>query len=182
MDEKANPQKYLNGADLLFNADQVNTAINTIAIELNNHYKDESVVILSVMNGALYFTGQILPLLKFPLKTDYVHATRYSENTVGHIVKWFVEPPKSIRGKKVLILDDILDEGVTLHAIVQECMSLGALSVSTAVLLDKVLTHQKPIQADYVGLSVEDRYIFGCGMDIHGWWRNLPQIYAIKAT
>lgn len=182
MSESINPHQYLDGADLLFDADQVHAAIMNIAHRLNDQFRNEAPVILSVMNGALYFTGQMLPHLNFPLELDYVHATRYQGDTVGHQVEWYVKPPKNVKGKNVLILDDILDEGVTLKAIVELCKDLGAKTVLTAVLLEKILKHKKPIQADYVGLTVEDRYIFGCGMDINGWWRNLPQIYALKAT
>jgi hypoxanthine phosphoribosyltransferase len=81
----------------------------------------------------------------------------------------------------VLLLDDILDAGVTLAAVRDACLALGAAQVKVAVLTEKDLGQAKPIEADYVGLVVPDRYVFGCGMDVYGWWRNLPAIYALKA-
>jgi hypoxanthine phosphoribosyltransferase len=80
----------------------------------------------------------------------------------------------------VLLLDDILDEGITLLAIKEKCLALGAKAVLSAVLVEKVLDHSKPMVADFVGLEVPNRYVFGCGMDAYGWWRNLPAIYALK--
>ena len=131
------------------------------------------------MNGGLYLTGQLLPKLKFPLELDYVHATRY-DVMAGKSLKWLTKPKSSVKDKNILILDDILDEGITLKAIVDECIQLGAKQVNIAVLVDKMLDKEKPIEADHVGLTVPNRYIFGCGMDINGWWRNLPAIYAFN--
>jgi hypoxanthine phosphoribosyltransferase len=132
------------------------------------------------MNGAIFFAGQLTPRLTFPLQLDYVHATRYQNGVEGKEVRWIVKPKATIKGKNVLILDDILDEGHTLKAIVDECRLLGAKQVKVAVLVEKELGKQKPVIADYVGITAPNRYIFGCGMDIHGWWRNLPAIYALK--
>ena len=81
-----------------------------------------------------------------------------------------------------MILDDILDEGITLKSIVDECKLLGAKEVKVAVLAEKVVDKSKPIAADYVELTLPNRYVFGCGMDVHNWWRNLPAIYALYNT
>lgn len=182
MANQINPHQLLVDADLLFSAEHVKSAIESIASNLNSLYGADPVLVLCVMNGGAYFLGQIMPLLTFPLELDYVHATRYQGGTVGQTIQWLAEPPAHAAGKKVLILDDILDEGVTLKAIVDACEQLGAVSVTTAVLLEKTLVSEKAVKADYVGLTVENRYVFGCGMDVHGWWRNLPQVYALKAT
>jgi len=91
-----------------------------------------------------------------------------------------VMPKVNINNRKVLILDDILDEGITLEAIVSQCKQIGASEVQVAVLVEKNLSKSKPIQANYVGLEVPNRYVFGCGMDVYGWWRNMPAIYALK--
>ena len=80
----------------------------------------------------------------------------------------------------VVLLDDILDEGHTLAAVRQQCLEQGAARVVIVVLAEKALGHSKPITADYTGLEVPNRYVFGCGMDVNGWWRNLPAIYALR--
>lgn len=176
-----NPSQYLQNATLICSELEVNQALNTLADSLNEAYLNDSPIVLCVMSGGLYFTGQLLPKLKFSLELDYVHATRYDVIT-GKSIKWLAKPRLTIKDRNILILDDILDEGITLKAIVDECLQLGAKQISIAVLVDKMLDKNKPITADYVGVTVPNKYVFGCGMDINGWWRNLPAIYAFNNT
>lgn len=173
------PQKYLQHAELIHSKQEVEKAVSTIAAQLNHTYANEKPVVLCVMGGGVVFTGQLLPQLTFSLEFDYVQATRY-HGTQGKQLTWIIKPKETILQRHVLILDDILDEGITLKAIVDECEKLGASSVKTAVLVEKKLSKNKPLHADYVGLSVPNRYVFGCGMDVYGWWRNLPAIYALN--
>ena len=127
------------------------------------------------MGGAVVFAGQILPKLRFPLDFDYIHASRYGAATRGAAVEWRVSPPPDIRGRSVLVLDDILDGGDTMAAIRARLLELGAREFHCAVLVEKVLQRKKPIAADFVGLRIADRFVFGCGMDAKGFWRNLPE-------
>lgn len=175
-----NPLQYLEQAELIHSEQAVNQAISSLAKQLNQDYGGESPIVLCVMSGGLYFTGQLLPKLQFPLELDYVQATRYHNGTEGKVLQWVVRLKENIKNRKVLILDDILDEGITLKAIVEESGRLGAMDIKTAVLVEKNLSKSKPIQANYVGLNVPDCYVFGCGMDLYGWWRNMPAIYAIN--
>lgn len=176
--QEHDPQQYLQKAELIHTADTVNDAIKTLADKLNRDYAQETPVVICVMGGGVYFTGQLLPKLNFLLTFDYVQASRY-HGTQGQQVNWAVKPKNNIKDKSILILDDILDEGVTLDEIVRECHKLGAKQIKIAVLVEKDLGKIKPIQADYVGLIVPNRYVFGCGMDVYGWWRNLAAIYAL---
>jgi hypoxanthine phosphoribosyltransferase len=176
------PHQYRQDADCLFSEADVSSAIVEVSAALNADYKNESPLVLSVMTGAVFFTGRLMPHLTFPFELDYVHATRYQSGVEGKEIKWIVRPKIEIKNRSVLILDDILDVGITLNAIVNECYALGAEQVKTAVLVEKELEKIKSIRADYVGLKVPNRYVFGCGMDVYGWWRNLPAIYALKNT
>ena len=177
-----NPLQYLEQAELIYSEQAVNQAISSIAEQLNRDYihQVEAPILLCVMGGAVYFTGQLLPQLQFPLELDYVQASRYQGGTEGKVLDWLVRPKENIKNRNVLILDDILDEGITLLAILEECKLLGAKDIKSAVLVEKQHNYIKPISAEYVGLTVADHYVFGCGMDIYGWWRNLPAIYALK--
>jgi hypoxanthine phosphoribosyltransferase len=174
-----NPSTYLQRSELIHSEDAVSLAVTTIAERLNKDYANKCPIVLCVMGGAVYFTGQLLTKLNFALEFDYVQASRYQGNTAGSQLKWVVMPKENVSGRNVLILDDILDEGLTLKAVVEKCVLQGAKEVKVAVLVDKLLNKPKPINADYVGLTVPNRYVFGCGMDMNGWWRNLPAIYAI---
>lgn len=132
------------------------------------------------MGGAVVFTGQLLPLLRFPLDFDYIHASRYGNDLSGADITWKVLPSARVEQRTVLVLDDILDHGVTMAAIRERVLALGASEFFCAVLADKTLKIQKPVVADFVGLTLPDRFVFGYGMDVHGAWRNLPAIYAVK--
>ena len=180
MDRIARAWRILDSADLIHDAAAVDSAIERVAAEVTARIGGEFPLVLSVMGGAVVFTGRILPLLKFPLDFDYIHASRYGATTSGGAVDWKVEPKGNVAGRVVLVLDDILDIGDTMLAIRQRILALGARAFYSAVLSDKKKNRPKPINADFVGLSLPDRYVFGCGMDAHGIWRNLPAIYALK--
>ncbi len=174
------PAEFLSNSDLIVSADEVNSAIVQLAEQISADIGNDEPLVLCVMGGGVAFTGQLLPLLTFPLEFDYVQASRYHNQTEGQNLIWKVMPGENVAGRTVLILDDILDEGHTLAAIREKCMEQGAVRVVIAVLAEKLLDRQKPVSADYVGLELPDRYVFGCGMDVYGWWRNLPAIYALK--
>ena len=177
-----NPFQYLEQAELIYSEQAVNQAISAIAEQLNRDYinQKEAPIVLCVMGGAVFFTGQLLPQLQFPLELDYVQASRYQGEIEGKVLQWLVRPKETIKNRSIIILDDILDEGITLIAILEECKQLGAKDIKSAVLVEKQHNFKKPVDADYVGLTVANHYVFGCGMDIYGWWRNLPAIYALK--
>ena len=173
-----NPSEYLQSSIIIHPSDAVQLAISKIATNLTQAFEKTSPVLITVMGGGLVFSGQLILKLQFPLTLDYVHVSRYNNKVEGNEPVWTVLPKDNIKGRTVIVVDDILDEGITLAAIKEKCLSLGAKKVIIVVLVEKILTHQKPIQADLVGLTVPNMYVFGCGMDIHGWWRNLPAIYA----
>ncbi len=170
----------LDRAELVCSAEEVAVAVRRLAGEIKASLGDAHPLVLSVMGGAVVFSGQLLPQLDFPLDFDYIHATRYGNETTGNALQWKVMPKENVAGRVVLVLDDILDEGHTLAAIREKILELGAKSFHCAVFSDKETGHPKPIRADFVGISLPNRYVFGFGMDVRGAWRNLPAIYALK--
>jgi hypoxanthine phosphoribosyltransferase len=172
--------KMLDEAELVCSAEEVDRAIDRLATEITTRFRDAYPLVLCVMNGALFFCGKLLPLLRFPLHLDYVHASRYGAEIDGRTVRWKVEPGELVKGRAVLVVDDILDAGDTLAAIKAKVVERGAASCHVAVLTDKVTGRPKPIDPDFVGLRIPDRFVFGCGLDAYGSWRNLPAIYALK--
>lgn len=173
---------FLEDSDLVCTAGEVEAAISRMAVEIQAQFKDRYPLVLVVMGGAVVFAGQLLPKLHLPLDLDYLHATRYGSATSGGGIEWRVEPPGGVRGRAVLVLDDILDGGHTMCAIRDRLLELGASSVHCAVLVEKTLQTGKPIKADFVGLRIPDRFVFGCGMDAKGFWRNLPEIRAMRGS
>jgi len=173
-------RKILAEADLLCSAEASALAVRRVANEITARLAAANPLVLAVMGGAVVFTGQLLPLLAFPLDFDYLHVTRYGDVTTGGKLSWIVEPRVAVAGRTVLVVDDILDEGVTMAAIVERLRQQGAREVLSAVFAEKDLGRTKPIAADFVGVHLPNRYVFGYGMDVKGAWRNLPAVYAVR--
>jgi hypoxanthine phosphoribosyltransferase len=169
-------------ADCLVDNAQVEAALDALAAAITAKLADSNPLVFVVMNGGLVLAGRILPKLNFPLELSYLHASRYGHALNGNLLDWRVRPTQNLRGRTVLVLDDILDEGHTLKAIVEHLQHEGAAEVLSAVLVHKL--HERKavpgMRADFTGLDVVDRFLFGCGMDYKGYWRNAPGIYALK--
>lgn len=174
--------EILQGAEMLYSAEQVQKALHGVALQIEAQLSEQYPLVLSVMGGAVIFSGQLLPLLRFPLDFDYVHVSRYGDARHGGVMKWKVEPGENVRGRVVLLVDDILDEGHTLQALQDKVMQLGASRCYCAVFANKQHGKPKPIKANFVAMDVPDRFVFGYGMDVQGAWRNLPAIYAVKES
>jgi len=167
-------------AELIHSAAAVQTALDDVAGRIRAQLAERNPLVLCVMAGGVIFCGQLLPKLDFPLDFDYLHATRYGAETQGGKISWRSAPWISVKDRTVLVVDDILDEGVTLAAVKESLKRLGAAEVLLAVFADKLNGKSKPVSADFIGLTVPDRFVFGYGMDAGGAWRNLPAIYAMK--
>lgn len=173
-------QRLLDHAECIASEEEVQAVLDRLAGEITQTLADAFPLVLPVMGGAVVFAGQLLPRLRFPLEFDYLHVTRYRGKTQGGEIEWRVLPGQNVAGRSVLVLDDILDQGETLAAVRDKLLEMGATRVWSAVLTNKANGLAKPIRADFVGLEVPDRYVFGCGMDAYGLWRNLPAIYALN--
>ncbi len=178
----AHIRQVMEEADCLFDEATVEAAISQMAAKINAELAERNPVVFCVMNGGLIISGKLVSQLNFPLELSYLHATRYRNETTGGELFWKAKPEISFIDREVLIIDDILDEGHTLAAIIEFCKHAGASAVHTAVLVDKQHDRKaRPdLKADYGGLECEDRNIFGYGMDYKGYWRNAAGIYALK--
>ncbi|SCY79320.1 hypoxanthine phosphoribosyltransferase [Nitrosospira sp. Nl5] len=173
-------KRILGTAEQIFSPAAVSHTVKRMAVDITTELSDQYPLVLSVMGGAVVFTGQLLPLLEFPLNFDYLHVSRYNNEIRGGKINWKVAPHEDVRDRVVLVLDDVLDEGITLAAIRDWVVKQGAAAFYSAVFAEKDIGRPKPISANFVGVVLPDRYAFGFGMDIHGAWRNLPAIYAVK--
>lgn len=172
--------RTLEEADCLYDHREVEQALDRMAASIEDRLGERNPLVLAIMNGGIVFTGQLVPRLNMPLELAYIHATRYRKKMQGDVLQWLRQPPQSIQGRVVLLLDDILDEGITLKETVEACFKHGAASVQSAVLVRKRHDRNVGFEADYVGLNVPDRFVFGYGMDYQGYLRNAPGIYAVK--
>ena len=173
-------QKVFNESECLFTAKQVQAAMDVMAEDIARVVSGRDPLILCVMTGGIIAVGQLLPRLNFPLQLDYIHATRYGGETQGGVLRWISKPRAALRGRVVVAIDDILDEGITLAAIVQSCKDEGASEVYSAALVNKRHDRKNDFRADFVGLEVDDRYVFDFGMDYKGYLRNAEGIFAAK--
>ncbi len=170
----------LASADVIHDEPELKAAIARLGNEIDVALDLQPAVFMTVMQGALPFAGQLATRIRSPLLFDYVHATRYRGKNSGGELDWRKRPSTPLAGRTVLLVDDILDEGHTLKAIREFCLAEGAERVLIAVLCEKRHDRCVPgLTADFVGVEVPDRYVFGYGMDFSEQGRNLPAIYAI---
>jgi hypoxanthine phosphoribosyltransferase len=173
----------LENARQIVSPEQVRAAVGNVADLLNGRFDDPQApfpLVLGVMGGAVVFTGTLLPQLSFPLEFDYIHVSRYGIDDRGGEVVWKVIPRQSVAGRTIIVVDDILDEGETLAHVKQRLLDMGAAEVILVVFADKEIGKAKPVQADIVGLTIPNEFVVGFGMDVYGYWRNLPGLWSIR--
>ena len=173
-------KSILKETSILYSNEEIHKGIKNIAEEINQAIQGEFLYVLTVMNGALFFSAHLIPLLNYKIYQDYIHATRYGGKIHGGLVKWIKEPTDVIRDQNVLIIDDILDEGITLVEIIHQCKAIGARNVFYAVLFDKLLDREKIIKPTFSALNVPNKFVFGFGLDYKGFGRNLSDLHVIN--
>jgi hypoxanthine phosphoribosyltransferase len=177
-------REVFRNAHCLYPKAEIEAALDALAIQINNELSEAMPVLLTILKGGIVLTGNLLPRLDFPLEIDNIYATRYGNNFHGTQLTWKYEPATPLKDRIVLVLDDILDLGITLQAIVNHCYEKGAKKVYTAVLLDKKVERPKEglQHANFVALTVDDRFVFGYGLDYKEYLRNAPGIYEVAAV
>lgn len=177
------PKTVLERAALLHSGADVQHAIERMASEVAARLAGVNPVVLAVMHGGVFTAVELCKRFRFPYEFDYVHVTRYGGGTRGGEIEWRVRPSPRLRGRTVLVVDDVLDRGHTLAALNAE---LDALQVAeryaAALVVKRVADAEQRPRVDFAGLMIDDVYVFGCGMDYHGQWRGLPALYALPAT
>ena len=169
-------------ADCLYTDTEVDAALDKMALEITQALEKTQPLVLCTMIGGIITTGKLLERLDFPLSVDYIHASRYRGALQGSDLNWIMRPTESLKDRVILIVDDIFDEGLTLEALIKDCVEAGAKKVYSAILLDKSCKKKSSVSVDFIGLEVENRYVFGSGMDYKGYLRNVSGIYAIPES
>lgn len=172
----------LEQSDCLYDFAAVNKALDRMAEEITQKLSGTNPILLTVMTGALIPAGHLATRLPFAYEMDYIHVTRYRGTMRGGDLHWLVEPRLSLQDRTILIVDDIMDGGLTLSAIIDYCKQAKAKDVYTAVLVSKLRKREPTVdfEPNFVGVTTEDRYLFGFGLDYEEYWRNMPGIYALK--
>lgn len=171
----------LKKSECLYDMQEINEALDRMAIAITEELADKNPIVLCVMIGALIPVGHLMTRLNFPLEIDYIHATRYRSSTRGGDLHWLVEPRQSLKDRTVLVVDDIMDGGLTLSAIIDYCNQAGAKAVYSGVMVNKERVREPGVnfEPNFSGLVTEDRYVFGFGLDYNEYLRNAPGIYVV---
>jgi hypoxanthine phosphoribosyltransferase len=182
MEKKNKIQAVLENAECLYSYSEINQALDRMAEEITQQLKDTNPLVLCVMTGALIPTAHLVTRLHFPLEIDYIHVTRYQGSTRGGDLHWLVEPRQNLKDRTIIIIDDIMDGGLTLSAIIDYCQQAGAKAIYSGVMVSKNRTREPGVrfEPDFVGVRVEDKYVFGFGLDYEEYLRNVPGIYAVN--
>ncbi|MEE9570523.1 MAG: hypoxanthine-guanine phosphoribosyltransferase [Gammaproteobacteria bacterium] len=172
----------LKAAREVYTAAQVDAAITRMAEEVTQAVQHDNPIVLAVMRGGGFTATELCRRLTFPYQFDFVHATRYGDRLTGGELSWSVRPSANLAGRTVVVVDDILDRGLTLHALYEALQQIGVMAIYSAVLVSKAVagSASRP-KVDFVGLNVDDVYVFGCGMDYKGYWRGLPSLFAVAS-
>lgn len=178
--DTAQVKKVFTEADCLYDKQAVEQALDAMAAAMHEKLHDMDPLMLCVVTGGIIPMGHLMTRLHFPLQVDYIHATRYQGETSGGALKWLVKPNFALKDRVVVIVDDVLDKGITLAELINYCKAEGAGQVYSAVLVEKVQQRPFDIEADFIGLKTENRYLFGFGMDYKSYLRNADGIYAVK--
>jgi hypoxanthine phosphoribosyltransferase len=180
---QTDPREIFKGSTILAGKQEVEAAVERMAAAINAHYGDREIILLIVMTGAVMPAAWLSAKLRMPIQMDFVHATRYAGQTHGGEIEFRVPPRLNLEGRDVLIVDDIYDIGLTLQMIERYCLSRGVQSVNSAVLVRKIHDRETtPDLPEFIGMELEDKYLFGCGMDAYEHWRHLEEIRALEGV
>lgn len=173
--------KILANAELLLTEKQIEQVFDRLSVQIKEDFSEKTPLILAVMKGGYFAASELIKRLDFPLEFDYLEATRYGKNTSGASLRWLHQPETQIESRDIILVDDVFDQGVTLAEISTYLLKSGVKSLKSLVLIEKQLEDRSTdFYPNYVGAKLPNKFLFGCGMDIGGFWRNLPQVYATK--
>jgi hypoxanthine phosphoribosyltransferase len=167
-------------AELVCSEADVAAAFAELGRAVSARVGDRDPVVLAVMQGGAFTAVRLCEHFDFPYELDYVHVSRYGDDIRGGELEWLTRPRLDLTGRTVLVVDDVLDHGITLTELCDALRRHAPRELLVAVLVEKTLAapRQRP-EPDFVGLTVDDVYLFGCGMDYKGYWRGLPALYAV---
>ena len=179
--EQIDTEEILATSKCLMKQNEVEKLMRAMAKEIEIKLGDLNLVILTIMSGGLVPTGIFMKYFQSACELDYIHLTRYENQTTGGKIKWHRQPQKIVQDRNILLIDDILDQGITLETAMHECYNQGAKSVHTAVMVKKNIPCRSGIQnSDFYAFELPEEYLFGSGLDYKGYFRNLDGIYSLS--
>ncbi len=159
---------------------QIAHRVEEMAAAIRNDFRDKDLVIVSLLNGTIMFLADLIRQIDLPMHLDFMGVSSYGSGTEARELAYTKELRLDVKGRDVLLVDDILDTGQTLHEVTRKLLKLNPRSIKTCVLLNKAARRVETIEADYVGFEVPDEFVVGYGLDFAERYRNLPFIGVLK--
>ena len=168
---------------ILFSEQTILSRLNDLGSQISNDYKGKDLTVIAIMNGSIMFMSDLLKRVNIPLQIDCWSVSSYHGCKSTGAIKFRQHEVVDVKNRHVLLLDDILDSGLTLHTIANKIINeAGALSVKSCVLLSKEVERVKTIEADYVGFNISNEFVVGYGLDYNEHYRNLPYVGVLKTS
>jgi hypoxanthine phosphoribosyltransferase len=165
----------------LYSATQIADRVRTLGQELAREYAGRPLTVVGVLHGSVVLVADLIRAMPIPHQIAFVRASSYrGETTTGANLQTSLEGLPDLKGRDVLLIDDIFDTGRTLTALADSLKAQGVASLKTAVLLWKVARREVPSQPDYFGFQIPDEFVIGYGLDYNGNYRNLPEIAVLE--
>lgn len=166
---------------LLISQEKIQGRVKEIAAQISSDYEGEDVVLIGVLNGAVFFLADLAREITIPVKIDFMRAASYgSRQTSSGKVQLTKDVEIPLRDRSVILVEDIVDTGLTLSHIIEDLKGKGPRSLKTCVLIDKLERRETHVSIDYCGFRVEEGFLVGYGLDFDEQYRNLPDIHVLK--
>ena len=169
-------------AEVLLEPERIRTRVARLATKIQRDYKDKDLVIVALLNGTVLFLADLIRHLTLPLRLDFIGVSSYGAGTTSGQLVFTKELRLDVKGRDVLLVDDILDTGRTCDAVIARLKKLAPASIKTCVLLDKRARREVKIDADYAGFQIPDLFVVGYGLDFAERYRNLPFIGVLDGS
>lgn len=168
---------------ILFTEEEIKARVAEMAKEINDYYKGEPVVVISVLKGSVFFVVDLIKKLDMDIALDFIAASSYGSGTVSSgKLKIKKDIELDIVGKNILLLEDIIDTGETLFEIINMLKARGVKSIKTAMMFNKPARREKAVEADFIGFDIPDEFVIGYGLDYDEQFRNLPYLGVLKRS
>ncbi len=167
--------------NVLFDSHEIQKTVRTLAFKINEDYKERELLIIGLLKGSFIFVADIVRYLKMPVLVDFITLSSYIETASSGEISIHCNLKESVRGRDVLIVEDILDSGFTLDIVREKILDKSPGSLKICVLMDKPVKRKRAVPVDYVGFTVPDVFVVGYGTDYNEKFRNLPYIAELRA-
>ncbi|RLB40230.1 MAG: hypoxanthine phosphoribosyltransferase [Deltaproteobacteria bacterium] len=167
--------------EILLSRDKIQERVRELALEISRDYQGKEPVLIGILNGVIFFFTDLIRNMTIPVKLDFIRAASYGTGTESSgVIRFSKDVEIDIRGQEVIVVEDIVDTGLTLSKIKESLQKKGPSSVKICVLIDKRERRETEVTIDYCGFRIDEGFIVGYGLDFNEQYRHLPDIFVLK--